>query len=305
MHALVKFAHCNESEASADILNCVNQASRIFCLFQAIMHMENMSSSIVTPLSSLWNVRDKLLTPIFHAQLVWQRVLVLSDVGVDQVSDSSLFLSLSTMIVSLNPTLLFLLLHNTVHNPCISGPADCPSWLPAATGNTNAQILIDRLAAHRCSLIFQTSTGTANAGNSGSVDIASGSSSSGSGGDVAITVGSGTSIGGGDFSVTAGLSSEAAGGQASIVAGMSETTSGGNLELAAGQGYTSGLCMILQTCYFYLPHIQYTSVSQVPAKAVVRQISLHEYRERTLVIIKHCINTLIQALQEKTRICQC
>ena len=41
---------------------------------------------------------------------------------------------------------------------------------------------------------------TANAGNSGSVDIASGSSSSGSGGDVAITVGSGTSIGGGDIS---------------------------------------------------------------------------------------------------------
>jgi hypothetical protein len=36
------------------------------------------------------------------------------------------------------------------------------------------------------------STGTANAGNSGSVDIASGSYSSGLGGDVAITVGSDT-----------------------------------------------------------------------------------------------------------------
>ena len=39
--------------------------------------------------------------------------------------------------------------------------------------------------------------------------------------------------------------------------------------------------MILQTCYFYLPRIQYTSVSQVPAEAVVRQISLDEYREHT------------------------
>ena len=88
-------------------------SSRISCrsIFQAIMHMENMSSSIVTPLSSLWNVRDKLLTPnvilLFHAQLGWQRVPVLSDVGVDQVSVSLLFLSLNTMIVSLSPTLLF------------------------------------------------------------------------------------------------------------------------------------------------------------------------------------------------------
>ena len=88
-------------------------SSRISCrsIFQAIMHMENMSSSIVTPLSSLWNVRDKLLTPnvilLFHAQLGWQRVPVLSGVGVDQVSVSLLFLSLNTMIVSLSPTLLF------------------------------------------------------------------------------------------------------------------------------------------------------------------------------------------------------
>ncbi|KAL3816379.1 hypothetical protein ACHAXA_000457 [Cyclostephanos tholiformis] len=42
-----------------------------------------------------------------------------------------------------------------IHDPSIAGPMECPSWLPAATANTNAQVIIDRLAAHRESSVHQ------------------------------------------------------------------------------------------------------------------------------------------------------
>ena len=42
-----------------------------------------------------------------------------------------------------------------VHDPSISGPMEYPSWLPAATAKTNAQIIVDRLGAHRDSVVHQ------------------------------------------------------------------------------------------------------------------------------------------------------
>ena len=42
-----------------------------------------------------------------------------------------------------------------IHDPYVSGPEDCPSWLPAATANTNALVIIDRHAGHREASIHQ------------------------------------------------------------------------------------------------------------------------------------------------------
>ena len=50
---------------------------------------------------------------------------------------------------------LFIIHLFIVHDPFISGPLEYPSWLPAATGNTNAHIIIDRFAAHRESSMHQ------------------------------------------------------------------------------------------------------------------------------------------------------
>ena len=43
----------------------------------------------------------------------------------------------------------------SIHDPSIAGPSERPSWLPAATANTNAQVIIDRLAAHRDSSVHR------------------------------------------------------------------------------------------------------------------------------------------------------
>ena len=42
-----------------------------------------------------------------------------------------------------------------IHDPSISGPLENPSWLPAASAKTNAQIIVDRFAAHRDSTVHQ------------------------------------------------------------------------------------------------------------------------------------------------------
>ena len=42
-----------------------------------------------------------------------------------------------------------------IHDPSICGPTEYPSWLPAATAKTNAQVIVDRLGAHRDSAIHQ------------------------------------------------------------------------------------------------------------------------------------------------------
>jgi len=43
----------------------------------------------------------------------------------------------------------------SVHDPSIAGPLEHPSWLPAASAKTNAQIIVDRFAAHRESTVHQ------------------------------------------------------------------------------------------------------------------------------------------------------
>ena len=42
-----------------------------------------------------------------------------------------------------------------IHDPSITGPLENPSWLPAASAKTNAQIIVDRFAAHRDSAVHQ------------------------------------------------------------------------------------------------------------------------------------------------------
>eukprot|EP00984_Skeletonema_dohrnii_P009133 scaffold3456_cov78-Skeletonema_dohrnii-CCMP3373.AAC.13 len=42
-----------------------------------------------------------------------------------------------------------------IHDPSITGPLENPSWLPAASAKTNAQIIVDRFAAHRDSVVHQ------------------------------------------------------------------------------------------------------------------------------------------------------
>ena len=42
-----------------------------------------------------------------------------------------------------------------IHDPSITGPLENPSWLPAASAKTNAQIIVDRFAAHRDSTVHQ------------------------------------------------------------------------------------------------------------------------------------------------------
>jgi len=42
-----------------------------------------------------------------------------------------------------------------IHDPSICGPNVYPSWLPAATAKTNAQVIVDRLGAHRDNAIHQ------------------------------------------------------------------------------------------------------------------------------------------------------
>lgn len=43
----------------------------------------------------------------------------------------------------------------SIHDPSITGPLENPSWLPAASAKTNAQIIVDRFAAHRDSAVHQ------------------------------------------------------------------------------------------------------------------------------------------------------
>ena len=259
------------------------------------MHMEHMSSSIVIPLLSLWNVRDKLLTLnvilLFHAQHGWQRVLVLSDVVVVQVSVvlSLLFLSYNyhNDCFSQPPTLLFFFffIYNTVHDPNISGPVDCPSWLPAATGNTNAQILIDRLAAQRVSIIFQKNflipqSIWENCRNEGSANSEWMDTYY-----LVCNYGIHSFLGRHVPSVRPIEKISHLQKLCMVHRIRSNEQVSSQLYrdyvFAPTHSIQSELCMILQTCYFYLPRIQYTSVSQVPAEAVVRQISLDEYREHT------------------------
>lgn len=42
-----------------------------------------------------------------------------------------------------------------IHDPSIIGPLENPSWLPAASAKTNAQIIVDRFAAHRDCAVHQ------------------------------------------------------------------------------------------------------------------------------------------------------
>lgn len=42
-----------------------------------------------------------------------------------------------------------------IHDPRVQGPIEYPSWLPMASSKTNAQIIVDPLAAHRESAIHQ------------------------------------------------------------------------------------------------------------------------------------------------------
>mmetsp|Transcript_45930 Transcript_45930/g.96449 ORF Transcript_45930/g.96449 Transcript_45930/m.96449 type:complete len:557 (+) Transcript_45930:62-1732(+) len=42
-----------------------------------------------------------------------------------------------------------------IHDPSVSGPLECPSWLPVATSKTNAHIIVDKLAAHRDNVVHQ------------------------------------------------------------------------------------------------------------------------------------------------------
>ena len=44
---------------------------------------------------------------------------------------------------------------HSIHDPSITGPVENPSWLPAASAKTNAQIIVDRFAAHRDSVVHQ------------------------------------------------------------------------------------------------------------------------------------------------------
>jgi len=192
------------------------------------------------------------------------------------------------MIVSLNPQRCFSSpssSYNTVHDPNISGPVDCPSWLPALTGNTNAQILIDRLAAQRVSIIFQKNflipqsiwENCRNEGSANSEWM-----------DTYYLVC--------NYGIHSFLGRHVP--RVRPIAKIShlqklcmvhrirsnEQVSSQlyrDYVFAPTHSIQSELCMILQTCYFYLPRIQYTSVSQVPAEAVVRQISLDEYRKHT------------------------
>jgi hypothetical protein len=179
----------------------------------------------------------------------------------------------------------FFFIYNTVHDPNISGPVDCPSWLPAATGNTNAQILIDRLAAQRVSIIFQKNflipqSIWENCRNEGSANSEWMDTYY-----LVCNYGIHSFLGRHVPSVRP-IEKISHLQKLCMVHRIrsSEQVSSQlyrDYVFAPTHSIQSELCMILQTCYFYLPRIQYTSVSQVPAEAVVRQISLDEYREHT------------------------
>ena len=200
--------------------------------------------------------------------------------------------------------ILFFCSFHAVHDPSISGPLESPSWLPAATANTNAQIIIDRLAAHRESAVHQENflipqsiwenCRPSNSREYGRSPVGNGTRSISVAEQkdwfdtYALVCNERVPIFTGESKHAVNSpSNKLSHLQKLCIVRLMRREEEGSSQLhrdyvfAATHSIHSELCMILQARYFALLDVNFTNAAEVSANAVVEEISYEEYRAHT------------------------
>ncbi len=187
-----------------------------------------------------------------------------------------------------------------IHDPLISGPLDCPAWLPIATAKTNARVIIDRLAAHRDSSVHQENplisqtiwencrpSPTHQRGTAENTVQGVGSPT-----DLEqvwkdtyqLVCNSGVSISGEEKNIKNVPSQNLTDLQKLCIVRLMHVEQNPLQEnhrqdyvFAPTHSLHSELCMILQTRYFFMPDAAYTDADDVLCNDVVKEISMDEF----------------------------
>jgi len=196
-----------------------------------------------------------------------------------------------------------------IHDPSISASEEYPSWLPAATSKTNAQIIVDRFSHFRESAVHQESPLIAqniweNCRPSQHVcyqklDDASGSSGSKSilhmeqewSDTYALVCNSGVPVFTGGRRPPNESPTKLSHLQKLCIVRLMHSSDGFQQEASSQlhrdfvfsptHSIHSELCMILQERYFLLLDVNFTSIADVSRKGIVKEMSAAEYNART------------------------
>ena len=187
-----------------------------------------------------------------------------------------------------------------MHDPLISGPTDCPAWLPIATAKTNARVIIDRLAAHRDSSVHQenplitqsiwencrpSTTHQRGAAETIARGVGSPSDLEQTWKDTyALVCNSGVSISGEEKNVENAPYQNLTDLQKLCIVRLMNVEQNPVQEnhcqdyiFAPTHSLHSELCMILQTRYFCVPDVAFTDADVVRCNDVAKEISMDEY----------------------------
>ena len=199
---------------------------------------------------------------------------------------------------------------SSVHDPSVAGPLSNPSWLPAATSHTNARVIIDRFGQHNDDVVHQENPLIAqsiweNCRPSQQAGVCNNNTFSSDTGNTFLDMGQawgdtyqlvsncGTSTFTGDTDTSKHPSSAKlsdlqklciirllrGGDGLSCEKGSSELHK--DYTFAASHSLLSELCMILQTRYFLLLDVDFTSADNVSSNDIVEEISYEEFKYRT------------------------
>ncbi|KAL7537243.1 hypothetical protein ACHAXR_007688 [Thalassiosira sp. AJA248-18] len=199
----------------------------------------------------------------------------------------------------------------SVHDPSVSAPLKYPSWLPAAAAKTNAQIIVDRLAAHRENVVHQENPIIAQSiwencrpSHRRSNEERWSVSSSGDNGRQSIldmeqewadtyslVCNSGVSIFTGGIGKA--ISKKLTLLQKLCIVRLMRSSDGlfqqessssqlhRDYIFAPTHSLHSELCMILQVRFFLLIDVNFTRASELAPEYIVKEISFEEYKSRT------------------------
>jgi len=194
---------------------------------------------------------------------------------------------------------------SSIHDPSVSGTAEHPSWLPAATAKTNAQIIVDRLAAHRENAVHQENPLIAQSiwENCRPSQLGSQKECRSHEGKplleeqewndtYAMVCNSGVSVFAGGLRPTNTPSEKLSDLQKLCVVRLMRSGDGLSGEPASSQLHRdyvfapthslhNELCMILQVRYFFLPSVNLTSAVDACREDMAKEISFDEYKFRT------------------------
>lgn len=183
---------------------------------------------------------------------------------------------------------------------------ECPAWLPIATAKTNAMIIVDRLAGHRDSTVHQenplidqsiwencrpSQRGVVK--NTVRVDGGIGSTHLELWNDTyALVCNDGTSVVSGEAKKIVNVPTQKLTDLQKLCIvrlmhiGQEQFNENHHRDyvFAPTHSLHSELCMILQTRYFFLPDVTFTTADEILRENVVKEISFDEYAEFIQVV---------------------